>query len=121
LVVHGSDGLDELTITGDTYAAYLRNGMIESTTIVLRDITQRRATLADLKGGDAEHNAQAIRRLFEGEEGPFHDIVALNAGAALRVAGLVHSLGDGMMMASMAIADGGARNALDKLIEASNA
>jgi anthranilate phosphoribosyltransferase len=117
-VVHGSDGLDEMTTTGETHIASLENGQIQ---LLDFDAVPRKAVLADLKGGDASHNAQAIRELLEGEEGPFRDIVLLNAGAALVVAGKAQSLSDGFQMAQMAIDSGAALSRLERLIEVSNA
>lgn len=117
-VVHGSDGLDEMTTTGETHIAALENGQIQ---LFDFDAVPRRATLADIKGGDAQHNANAIRELLDGEDGPFRDIVLLNAAAALVVAGKAQSLADGFQMAEMSIDSGAALFRLERLIEVSNA
>jgi anthranilate phosphoribosyltransferase len=117
-VVHGSDGLDEMTTTGETHIAALENGQIQ---LFDFDAVPRRATLADIKGGDAQHNANAIRELLDGEDGPFRDIVLLNAAAALVVAGKAQSLADGFQMAEMSIDSGAALSRLERLIEVSNA
>jgi len=117
-VVHGSDGLDEMTTTGETHIAALENGQIQ---LFDFDAVPRRATLADIKGGDAQHNANAIRELLDGEDGPFRDIVLLNAAAALVVAGKAQSLADGFQMAEMSIDSGAALSRLERLMEVSNA
>jgi anthranilate phosphoribosyltransferase len=117
-VVHGSDGLDEMTTTGVTYIAVLERGEIQ---LLDFDAVPRRATLDDLKGGDAQYNASAIKDLLDGEEGPFRDIVLLNAAAALIIAGKVQSIADGYGMAEMSLDSGAALSRLERLIEVSNA
>jgi len=117
-VVHGSDGLDEMTTTGETHIAALENGQVQ---LLDFNAVPRKATLADLKGGDAPHNANAIRELLDGEEGPFRDIVTLNAGAALIVSGRAQSMKDGVQMAEMSIDSGAGLSRLERLIEVSNA
>ncbi len=120
-VVHGHDGMDELTTTGSTSVAELKNGEIRVFEITPADAGLQPARLSDLVGGDAEVNAAAIRRVLAGEQGPFRDIVVLNAGAALVVAGLAESLEAGVAKAAAAIDSGAARAALERLIEVSNA
>ena len=117
-VVHGSDGLDEMTTTGETHIASLDNGEVQ---LLDFDAVPRRSTLADLRGGDAPHNANAIRALLDGEDGPFRDIVLLNAAAALIVAGRAQSIADGVQIAEMSIDSGAALSRLERLIEVSNA
>jgi len=117
-VVHGSDGLDEMTTTGVTYIAALDKGQVQ---LLDFDAIPRKAALADLKGGDASHNANAIRELLDGEEGAFRDIVVLNAAAALIVAGRAQSIADGVQTAEMSIDSGAALARLERLIEVSNA
>jgi anthranilate phosphoribosyltransferase len=117
-VVHGSDGLDEMTTTGETHIAALDRGQIQ---LLDFDAVPRKASLADLKGGDAPHNADAIRQLLEGEDGPFRDIVLLNAAAALAVAGKAQSIAEGVQTAQMSIDSGSALSRLERLIEISNA
>ena len=116
-VVHGADGLDELTTTGETHVAALDDGAVAAFTVT----SPAPAALADLKGGDAVQNARAIRHLLDGAPGPFRDIVLLNAGAALVIAGKARRLADGAQLAEAAIVSGEARRALERLIEASNA
>jgi anthranilate phosphoribosyltransferase len=120
-VVHGHDGMDELTTTGSTSVAELKNGEIRVFEITPADAGLQPARLSDLVGGDAEVNAAAIRRVLAGEQGPFRDIVVLNAGAALVVAGLAENLEAGVAKAAAAIDSGAARAALERLIEVSNA
>ena len=98
-VVHGSDGLDELTVTGASDIAEYKDGAVRTFTIEPQDYGLGRWTPADLKGGDAEQNAAAIRRLLDGEPGAFRDIVLLNAGAALYCAGVADTLEEGVMVA----------------------
>lgn len=115
-VVHGSDGMDELTTTGPSLVAELKDGDIAVYEITPEDAGLPRASLAELKGGDARANAAAIRALLDGAPGPFRDIVLLNAAAALIVAGRCANLVDGVARAAAAIDTGAARNALEQLI-----
>lgn len=119
-VVHGADGLDEITTTGPTRVTELKNGNIHTFEVRPSDAGLPPATLEDLKGGDATVNAAAIRQLLVGEQGPFRDIVLLNAGAALIVAGKARDLREGAEKAARAIDDGSAGRALDKLVAVSN-
>ena len=120
-VVHGHDGMDELTTTGATSVAELKNGEIRVFEITPADAGLQPARLSDLVGGDANVNAAAICRVLSGEHEPFRNIVVLNAAAALIVAGLADSLEAGVAKAEAAIDSGAARAALDRLIEVSNA
>ena len=119
-VVHGTDGMDELTTTGATTVAELHDGNITVFEVTPEDAGLPRAVLADLKGGDAAHNAAALRMLLQGEQGPYRDIVVLNAAAALIVAGKARSLEDGVIKAQSAIDTGAAARALDRLVAATN-
>jgi anthranilate phosphoribosyltransferase len=120
LVVHGADGLDEITITDVTHFASLENGQIAEGQIVPEDAGLGRASLADIKGGTAGDNAAALKRLFGGEKGPYRDIVLLNAGAALMVSGRTKDVKEGVTLAARALDNGAAKAKLDALIEASN-
>ena len=115
-VVHGADGMDELTTTGPSYVAALEGGQVKTFEVTPEDAGLSRATLDELKGGSAEENAAAIRAMLSGTPGPLRDIVVLNAGAALVVAGKVADLRAGAADAAAAIDDGNAKAALDKLI-----
>ncbi len=119
-IVHGADGLDELTTTASTYVAELKDGAVHNFEVTPEDAGLPRSTLIDLKGGDPATNADAITRLLAGEPSPYRDIVALNSGAALVVAGKAATLVEAVEKANLAIEGGAARAALDKLIEVSN-
>ncbi len=119
-IVHGSDGLDEITTTGPTTVAELRDGTVRVFEILPEEVGVFRARPEDLKGGDPAANAAAIHALFDGAPGPYRDIVVLNAGAALVVAGRVESLRDGVEMARAAIDNGGARSVLHRLVTTTN-
>jgi len=114
-VVHGHDGLDELSTTGDTIVAELKDGRVHEFTVSPEEAGLSRATLADLIGGDPADNAQAIRDTLAGETGPLRDIALLNAAAALVVAGTAQTLREGVEKAAEAIETGAASAALDKL------
>lgn len=114
-VVHGSDGLDELTLTGPTEVAVLAAGKIDRWTITPEDARLKRCTLDDIRGGDAAENAVALNRLLAGETGAYRDIVLMNAAAALIVAGKAPNLKSGVALAAAAIDDGRARNLLAAL------
>jgi anthranilate phosphoribosyltransferase len=120
MVVHGRDGLDELTTTDITYVAKLENGMITEARIAPEDAGLKRAALADLKGGDAMENAQALKALFDGGKGAYRDIVVLNAAAALMVAERAKDILSGAKLAQSLLDSGAAKAKLLKLIEASN-
>ncbi|RMF05885.1 MAG: anthranilate phosphoribosyltransferase, partial [Alphaproteobacteria bacterium] len=118
-VVHGSDGLDELTTTGPTFVAELRDGRISSYEVVPADAGLPQAAPADLLGDDAQANAAAIRDVLEGKASPLRDIAVLNAAAALIVGGKAEGLKQGAELAAEAIDSGAARRALEKLVEIS--
>lgn len=119
-VVHGTDGLDELTTTGPTKVAEYKGGEVRLFTVKPEDVGLRRAAPADLKGGDSAANAAALRALLKGEQGAYRDIVVLNAAAALVVAGKVASLSDGARAAEQAIDRGEAEAVLDRMIAITN-
>lgn len=120
LVVHGADGLDEITITDVTHFASLENGRIAQGQIAPEDAGLNRAKLADIKGGTAADNAAALKRLFGGEKGPYRDIVLLNAGAALMVSDRAKDVKEGVTLAAQALDSGAAGQKLDQLITASH-
>ncbi|VAW10435.1 Anthranilate phosphoribosyltransferase [hydrothermal vent metagenome] len=119
-VVHGDSGLDEISTPGPTKVAELVGGKVKCFEITPQDAGVPRATMADLKGGDAAHNAAAIRKVLKGEPGPFRDIVLMNAGAGFIVAGKADTLAKGAQMAAKAIDTGAALKTLEALISASN-
>jgi anthranilate phosphoribosyltransferase len=120
MVVHGEDGLDEMTTTGITYVSELADGVVRNYEVVPEDAGLARAAAADLVGGDASVNAAALSALLDGKKGAYRDIVVLNAAAALKVAGHADTLQAGARQAEAAIDGGKARAALDALVTASN-
>ena len=119
-VVHGEDGLDELTTTGPSFVAELKNGAVTTFTVTPADAGLPTAKPEDLKGGAPEVNAQAIRDLVAGKPGPYRDIVLFNAAAALVVAGKAGDLTAGVAEAARAIDGGAAAKALDRLVAITN-
>ncbi|MBT5185229.1 MAG: anthranilate phosphoribosyltransferase, partial [Kordiimonadaceae bacterium] len=119
-VVTGSDGLDEITITGETHVAEYKDGKINEFTISPEDAGLKRASLSEIEGGDAEYNAAAILSLLDGEKNAYRDIVLLNTAAALIVSGNATDLKDGARIAAEAIDSGKAKEKLEKWIELSN-
>ena len=117
--VHGQ-GLDELTLTGVTEVAEWRDGGVRRFQVTPEDAGLARADLADLRGGNAEENAAALRALLDGAPGAYRDIVLLNAAAALVVADRAVDLAQGAAMAASVIDDGRAAHALDALVAATN-
>ncbi len=115
LVVHGSDGLDELTTTGPTTVAEVRDGRVETYEIDALDLGVPRARPEDLLGGGPQDNAEDLRRVFTGQKGPLADVTALNAGAALYVGGRVADLRTGYLAAREALDSGAAERKLDEL------
>jgi anthranilate phosphoribosyltransferase len=116
MVVHGQDGMDEITTTTATWVASLENGKVTEIEIAPEDAGLKRASLAELKGGDATHNADAIRGVLAGQHNAFRDIVVLNSAAAMMVAGKANDLRQGAEMAIASIDGGKARKALETLI-----
>ena len=119
-VVHGSDGLDEITISGPTYVAALENGGIRTFEIMPEEVGIKRERPEVLRGGDAEENAQALLAVLKGRKGPFRDVAILNAAAALVVAGRTKNLESGVMLATRSVDSGEAEGRLDRLIAISN-
>jgi anthranilate phosphoribosyltransferase len=119
-VVHG-DGLDEITTTGPTQVAEWRDGSLRLFNVTPEAVGLPRAALADLRGGDPRHNAQALRALLEGAPGAYRDVVLLNAAAALLVSERVETLREGVEIAAQAVDSGAAARALDVMIGATNA
>jgi anthranilate phosphoribosyltransferase len=115
-VVHGSDGMDELTTTGPSKVAEFKGGKVSQFEVTPEDAGLPRASLDDLKGGTPVENATAIGALLGGEPGPYRDIVLLNAAAALIVAGSVNNLKDGVGLAARSIDEGTAKAALEGML-----
>ena len=119
-VAHGYDGLDELTTTDITQVAMLEDSVVRTHSVSPEDAGIPRATLADLKGGNADENAAAIRRLFDGERGAYRGIVLFNTAAALIVAGKTADLREGAALPADALDNGSAKRKLAELIAATN-
>jgi len=113
-VVHGADGLDELTTTGITRVAVLEQGQVTLREVAPEDAGLKRSSLSALKGGTAEDNGRAIREIFAGAKNAFRDIVLLNAGAALVVADRAQIIAEGVALAAEALDKGRAAAALEQ-------
>lgn len=119
-VVHGSDGLDEITVTGDTYVAVLEKGKVTMKTLSPSDFGLPVSNMEDLKGGDAAHNAKALRQVLSGHKSAYRDIVLANTSAVLNIHGSAKDLKDGVMKAAAAIDSGRALKTLEDYITFSN-
>jgi anthranilate phosphoribosyltransferase len=119
-VVHGSDGLDEITTAGPTTVAALENGKIRTFDVSPEDAGLSRSKPEALRGGDAEHNAKALLDVLKGKPSPFRDVAILNAAAALIVAGKAKDLKQGAITAAKSIESGEAGGRLDRLIAVSS-
>ena len=119
-VVHGADGLDELSTTGASVVAELKDGAVRRFEVTPDEAGLPTATLDDLKGGDAEHNAAIMRAMLEGEPGPFRDVVLYAAAAALIVAGKAEDLKAGAARAAEAVDSGAAKRTLARLVAITN-
>ena len=115
MVVSSADGLDEFSIADKTYVAHLKDGRIQEYEVTPEEVGLRRASLEDLKGGDAELNAKLIKAVLEGEKGPKRDVVLLNAAAGFVVGGTVKSLGEGVSYAEQVIDSGKTKTTLEQL------
>jgi anthranilate phosphoribosyltransferase len=115
-VVHGADGIDEISTAGYTKISECRHGTVNTFYLHPADVGLPKSTLAALKGGDAHENARIITGVLDGERGPARDVVLLNAGAGLMVAGRVASVQDGIAQAAQAVDKGDARRTLARLV-----
>jgi anthranilate phosphoribosyltransferase len=120
-VVHGADGIDEISTTGHTKVSECRDGSVNTFYVHPSDFGVAKAASADLVGGDAARNADIIRTVLDGRPGPHRDVVALNAGAALFVAGHAASVADGIRAAHAALDTGAARATLEAMAKRSHA
>src|ERR1700677_3594526 len=121
LVVHGADGLDEISISGETSIAELRDGAVRSYVVMPEDFGLRRAPLEAIRGGDVAHNAEIIRKVLgraslQHEHGPHRDVVLANAAGALVAAGRARDFLDGVRLAAESIDCGAARAKLEQLV-----
>jgi anthranilate phosphoribosyltransferase len=120
-VVHGSDGLDEITTSGPTYVAALENGSVRSFEITPEDVGLPRVKPEVLRGGDAAANAQALAEVLKGKKNAFRDVALLNAAAGLIVAGRAKELKQAFALAEKSVDSGEAEGRLQRLISVSNA
>ena len=119
LIVHGEDGLDEITLCGRTFVTELKDGELRSYTLTPEEFGLATADPNELAGGDAAENARIARTILSGESGPARDIVVLNAGASIYVGGQTDSIADGVLRAAASIDAGKAQAALEALVERS--
>jgi anthranilate phosphoribosyltransferase len=120
-VVHGSDGLDEITTSGPTHVAALENGAVRTFEITPEEVGLPRVRPEALRGGDAKANAQALSEVLKGKPGPFRDVALLNAAAGLMVAGRAKELKAALTLAAKSVDSGEAEGRLQRLISISNA
>jgi anthranilate phosphoribosyltransferase len=121
MVVHGLEGLDEISLCGPTQVAELRNGEVREYLIEPEQLGLKRCALADLHGGSADQSAAVVREILQGNKGPARDVVLLNSGAALYLSGSADSVKNGMGLAAESIDSGKARNKLEQLVRMTNA
>jgi anthranilate phosphoribosyltransferase len=121
IVVHGSDGLDEITTAGPTYVAELVNGKVKTYEIEPEALGLKHAKPEALRGGDATQNATALRGVLAGKPGPYRDVALLNAAAALQVADKAKTLKEGLELAAKSVDTGAASERLDRLVRISSA
>ncbi|HEX9143770.1 MAG TPA: anthranilate phosphoribosyltransferase [Candidatus Binatia bacterium] len=121
LVVHGLEGLDEISLCGPTQVAELRNGEVKEYLIEPEQLGLKRCAVADLHGGSPDQSAAIVRQVLQGNPGPAREVVLLNSGAALYVSGSAGSVKDGMRLAAQSIDSGRAREKLEQLVRMTNA
>jgi anthranilate phosphoribosyltransferase len=119
-VVHGDDGMDEITMTGSTRVAVIAGGVVELETIEPEKFGLKRCHLEDLQGGDAATNAAIVRTILGGEMGPKRDIVLINGAYALVAAGLAEDIPEGMRQIAAVLDDGLALAKLEALVRMTN-
>jgi anthranilate phosphoribosyltransferase len=119
-VVHGSDGLDEITTSGPTHVAALEKGAVRTFEVTPEEVGLDRVKPEALRGGEAQQNAQALLDVLKGKKGPFREVALLNAAAGLIVAGRAQDLKEGISLATKSVDSGEAEGRLDRLIAVSN-
>ena len=119
-VVHGHDGLDEISVCAPTRVSRLSDGMIRTFDITPEQLLGRTARPEDMTGGSPVENAEITRRILDGEKGPRRDVVAVNAGAALVAAGVAQDFAEGIRHAEASIDEGKARGKLEALVQFTN-
>jgi len=121
MVVHGMEGLDEISLCGPTKVAELRGGQVKEYIVEPEQFGLKRCRMEDLHGGNAEQSAAIVRGVLQGDKGPARDVVLLNGGAALYVGGSAATIQDGMRLAAESIDSGRASEKLARLVEMTNA
>jgi anthranilate phosphoribosyltransferase len=121
MVVHGVEGLDEISLSGPTQVAELRDGQVKEYMIDPETMGLKRCPLGDLHGGSAEESAHIVRAVLQGSKGAARDAVLLNSGAALYVSGHAASITEGMRLAAESIDSGKAQQKLEGLVQMTNA
>ncbi len=121
MVVHGMEGLDEISLCGPTKVAELRGGRVHEYVIEPEQFGLKRCRMEELHGGNAEESATVVRAVLRGEKGPARDVVLLNSGAALSIAGSAATVQDGIRLAAESIDSGNARRKLEQLVEMTGA
>ena len=120
MVVHADDGMDEISISAPTHVAELKDGEVRTYTLTPLDFSMQTSDVAQIRVDSIEQSLSMIESVLDNSPGPAHDIVCLNAGAAIYVSGLADSHAEGVKMAQQAIVDGHAKNVLQQLVAASN-
>ena len=121
MVVHGMEGLDEISLCGPTKVAELRGGQVKEYMVEPEQFGLKRCRMEELHGGNAEQSAAIVRGVLQGDKGPARDVVLLNGGAALYVGGSAATIQDGMGLAAESIDSGKASEKLARLVEMTNA
>ena len=121
MIVHGLEGLDEISLCGPTLVAELRDGQVKEYTIAPEQFGLQRCSLEELHGGNAAQSAIIVRDVLDGKKGPPRDVVLLNSGAALYVSGSAATIADGIVLAAESIDSTKARQKLEQLVEMTNA
>jgi anthranilate phosphoribosyltransferase len=120
LVVHGADGLDEVSVSGETFVAEIHAGQIRRFTVTPEDFGVAQASIETLRGGNAAENAALIRSVLDNEPGPRRDVAVINAASALVVSGLAKDFRDGARLAANSISSGLAKQKLAALVTFTN-
>ena len=118
-MVHGEDGLDEVTTSGPTYIYRLRDGEITHAQFTPEDFGIRRSKLADLAGGDVADNVRILRGILEGEKGPRRDAAIVNAAVGLVAAGIAEGFVEGVEVATESVDSGAAAEVLERVVKRS--
>ena len=121
MVVHGVEGLDEISLCGPTKVAELRNGQVKEYVIEPEALGLTRCRLDDLRGGSAAESAEVVRAVLQGKKGAARDVVLLNSGAALYVSGSAGSIDEGLRLAAESIDSGKAQQKLEGLVRMTTA